>query len=116
MSVRHQDLTFWGLSHDDQVSIWIALSGSNVVSRCMRMIPKSNLTGRLDYNITRDDDNVLLQGQTFVGVSDSSSVYCPLQPGQASFYYGWNFHASMANKSDDRRIGLNVQYLAPHDK
>ena len=39
---------------------------------------------------------------------------CPLQPGQASFHHGWTLHASMPNLSDDRRIGLNVQYLATH--
>ncbi len=36
------------------------------------------------------------------------------RPGQASFHHGWTLHASMANASDDRRIGLNVQYLAAH--
>ena len=39
---------------------------------------------------------------------------CPLAPGQASFHHGWTLHASIPNRSDDRRIGLNVQYLAPH--
>tara|TARA_B100000989_G_scaffold296869_1_gene281079 strand:- start:1970 stop:2755 length:786 start_codon:yes stop_codon:yes gene_type:complete len=112
----HQDLTFWGLSHDCQVSMWIALSDADAVSGCMRMIPGSHLTGKLDHFITEDEDNVLLQGQTVDGVDESSSVNCPLKPGQASFHHGWTLHASMANKSDDRRIGLNVQYLAPHVK
>ena len=110
----HQDLTFWGLSHDDQVSMWIALSDADATSGCMRMIPGSHLAGKLDHYITEDDNNVLLQGQTVSGVNENSSVYCPLKPGQASFHHGWTLHASMANKSNDRRIGLNVQYLAPH--
>ena len=112
----HQDLTFWGLSHDDQVSMWIALSDANAVSGCMRMIPGSHLTGKLDHYVTEDEDNVLLQGQTVGCVDESFSVICPLKPGQASFHHGWTLHASMANESDDRRIGLNVQYLAPHVK
>ena len=112
----HQDLTFWGLSHDDQVSMWIALSDANAVSGCMRMIPGSHLIGRLNHYLTEDEDNVLLQGQTVGGVNESSAMICPLKPGQASFHHGWTLHASMANKSDDRRIGLNVQYLAPHVK
>ncbi|MEM8992926.1 MAG: phytanoyl-CoA dioxygenase family protein, partial [Pseudomonadota bacterium] len=29
-----------------------------------------------------------------------------------SFHHGWTLHASMPNRSADRRIGLNVQYLA----
>ena len=35
----HQDLTYWGLSHDDQVSMWLALSPATKESGCMRMAP-----------------------------------------------------------------------------
>ena len=46
-------------------------------------------------------------------VNEDKAVLCPLQPGQASFHHGWTLHASMPNRSADRRIGLNVQYIAP---
>ena len=39
---------------------------------------------------------------------------CPLQSGEASFHHGWTLHASMPNRSDDRRIGFNVQYITPN--
>ncbi|MEC7211530.1 MAG: phytanoyl-CoA dioxygenase family protein, partial [Pseudomonadota bacterium] len=60
----HQDLTYWGLSHDDQVSMWLALSVADDVSGCMRMLPGSHKKGRYDLETTEDDSNVLLQGQT----------------------------------------------------
>jgi len=82
----HQDLTFWGLSHDDQVSMWLALSPAT---------PESG-------------------SQTIEGVDESKSVMCPLKTGEASFHHGWTMHASMPNNSNDRRIGLNIQYLASH--
>ena len=41
-------------------------------------------------------------------------MVCALQAGQASFHHGWTLHSSGPNESDDRRIGLNVQYLATH--
>ena len=44
---------------------------------------------------------------------EESAIYCPLQPGEASFHHGWTLHASMPNNSNDRRIGLNVQYINP---
>ena len=31
-----------------------------------------------------------------------------------SLHHGWTVHSSMPNRSDDRRIGFNAQYLAPH--
>lgn len=110
----HQDLTYWGLSHDDQVSMWLALSAATPETGCMRMIPGSHQRGRLDHRSTEDRTNVLLQGQTVPDVDESEAVMCPLKPGEASFHHGWTLHASMPNHGTDRRIGLNVQYLAAH--
>ena len=110
----HQDLTYWGLSSDEQVSMWLALSPATEQSGCMRMLPGSHTTGPVDHHATDDKNNVLLQGQTVDGVSDDDAVLCPLQPGEASFHHGWTLHHSLPNSSDDRRIGLNMQYIAPH--
>ena len=110
----HQDLTYWGLSHDDQVTMWLALSPATAQSGCMKMIPGSHKHGRFDHQQTTDQDNVLLQGQTVTNAPEERAKLCPLAPGEASFHHGWTLHSSQANESDDRRIGLNVQFLAPH--
>lgn len=110
----HQDLTYWGLSDDAQVSMWLAQSPADAESGCMRMVPGSHLRGQQKHEVTPDANNVLLQGQTVAGVAENSAVLCPLKPGEASLHHGWTLHASMANRGADRRIGLNVQYLAPH--
>jgi len=57
-----------------------------------------------------------LLGQQIRDVDTSGAVFCELEAGQASFHHGWTIHASSPNVSDDRRIGLNVQYLAPHNR
>ncbi|MDJ1014964.1 MAG: phytanoyl-CoA dioxygenase family protein [Paracoccaceae bacterium] len=110
----HQDLTFWGLSDDAQVTLWLALSPATADSGCMRMVPGSHKMGVLDHATGEDADNVLMQSQTVQDVDEAAAVMCPLRPGEASFHHGWTLHASMPNHSDDRRIGLNVQYVAPH--
>ena len=110
----HQDLTYWGLSHDDQVTMWLALSPATKESGCMRLIPGSHTAGMHSHEITDDDTNVLLQGQTVRGIDESRAVHCALQPGEASFHHGWTLHDSQPNQSNDRRIGLNVQFFAPH--
>ncbi len=114
----HQDLTYWGLDSDEQVSAWIALSVADEVSGCMRMIPGSHRAGQKPHEIRKeeDPDNVLYQSQTVQNVDESSAVSCPLRPGQASLHHGWTLHASAPNQSDDRRIGLNVQYISPRVK
>ena len=110
----HQDLTFWGLDDDAQVSMWLALSPATQASGCMRMVPGSHRSGVREHATSDDPTNVLFQSQTVNDVPEDHAVYCPLQPGEASFHHGWTLHASMPNRSDDRRIGFNVQYIAPH--
>lgn len=112
----HQDLTYWGFSADAQVSMWLALSLADEQAGCMRMIPKSHRTGNHHHTTSDDETNVLFQSQTVENVNEDDAVLCPLNPGEASFHHGRTLHASMPNQTHDRRIGLNVQYLAPHMK
>ena len=112
----HQDLTYWGLADDDaQVSMWLALAPASAASGCMTMVPGSHHNGRVDHIERPDDANVLLLGQQIAEVDEASGVACELDPGQASFHHGWTVHRSNPNVTDDRRIGLNVQYVAPHN-
>jgi len=111
----HQDLTYWGLSDDDaQVSMWLALAPATVEAGCMAMIPGSHKGGRQDHHEDASDHNLLLLGQRIHDVDTRNARHYPLEPGEASFHHGWTMHTSAPNTSDDRRIGLNVQYLAPH--
>ncbi len=111
----HQDLTYWGLDSDDQVSVWLALSDASNSSGCMRMIPGSHRLGRQHHMLGEDDENnVLFQNQRVADVDESKAVAAELQPGQASFHHGWLLHSSAPNRSAERRIGLNIQYIAPH--
>jgi hypothetical protein len=112
----HQDLTYWGFDSDKQVSMWLALSPATEESGCMRMVPGSHIRGMMDHEKTQDETNVLFQGQTVHGVDEKEAVLCPLQQGEASFHHGWTLHASMPNRSDNRRIGLSVQYIRPSMK
>ncbi len=112
----HQDLTYWGLDDDDaQISMWLALSPATPESGCMTMIPGSHKGGLVEHDEQSDDDNILLLGQHITDVDDSNGVHCALAPGEASFHHGWTVHRSTPNVSADRRIGLNVQYVAPHN-
>lgn len=110
----HQDLTYWGLSGDDQVSMWLALSPANRANGCMRLVPGSHLAGRHRHRTTESASNLLFQGQTVDGVEESQAAYCTLLPGEASFHHGWTLHSSLPNRSGERRIGLNAQYVATH--
>jgi non-haem Fe2+, alpha-ketoglutarate-dependent halogenase len=111
----HQDLTYWGIEPDDVVSIWLALSPATVASGCMRMMPASQQGGRVEHVTTFATSNLLSRGQTIAAELDEArAVDTPLQPGQMSMHHGWTFHASHPNRTDDRRIGFNMNLVAPN--
>ena len=59
----HQDLTYWGFSHDDQISVWLALSNADEISGAMYMISESHLEGKKKHKTIEDENNVLFQNQ-----------------------------------------------------
>ena len=108
----HQDLTYWGFNDDKQVAAWIALSDATEENGCMHMIPGSHKGGQLPHKTTKDSNNLLHHGQTIEGVSEEQSRCIPLKAGETSLHHGWTMHTSYPNKSDDRRIGLTINYIS----
>ncbi|MEL6960709.1 MAG: phytanoyl-CoA dioxygenase family protein [Pseudomonadota bacterium] len=110
----HQDITYWGMGEtDDEVTAWIAMSDVSVTAGCMRFIPGSHKGGIVDHQDTFAEDNLLSRGQEIGGIDESQAVHGPLKPGEMSLHHGRCFHASGANGSDDRRIGLAIRYVTP---
>lgn len=109
----HQDLHYWGLDSDNVVTAWLALSPATRDSGCMRFVPGSHKTP-VDHQDTFAGDNMLSRGQEVaVEVDEADAIYAELQPGQMSLHHGRLLHASTANVTDDRRIGLAIRYITP---
>ena len=107
----HQDLHYWGLEEDDQVTAWLALSPATRQSGCMRFVPGSH-TSVVEHRDTYHQENLLTRGQELaVDVDEADAVDAELAPGQMSLHHGRLFHASHANSTDDRRIGLAIRYI-----
>jgi ectoine hydroxylase-related dioxygenase (phytanoyl-CoA dioxygenase family) len=57
---------------------------------------------------------MLSRGQVLaVDVDEQDAVDAELEAGQMSLHHGLLFHASHANQSSDRRIGLAIRYITP---
>ena len=113
----HQDLRYWGLDSDAEVSAWVALSPVNRANGCMRFVPGSHKGDLVPHKDTFEADNFLTRGQEAdVEVDEAGTVPVILQPGQASFHHGRMLHASGPNRSEERRIGLVVNYITPEVK
>ncbi len=110
----HQDLRYWGLDSDAEVSAWVALSPVMEANGCMRFLPGSHKGDMLPHRDTFADDNFLTRGQeAVVEVKEEDTVLVPLEPGQASFHHGKLLHGSGPNHSDERRIGFAINYITP---
>lgn len=109
----HQDLHYWGLDADDEVTAWLALSPATPASGCMRYLPGSH-RDIVEHRDTFADGNMLTRGQELaVEVDEDKTVFAALQPGQISLHHGRMFHASTANQSDERRIGIAMRFITP---
>jgi Phytanoyl-CoA dioxygenase (PhyH) len=108
----HQDSTYWGLSHPDVVTAWIALSVSIVENGCMRVIPGSHLKDQLPHQDTFAENNLLTRGQeVMVEVDAADAVDVELQPGEFSLHHVRLVHGSDPNHADYRRIGYAIRYI-----
>lgn len=111
----HQDLRYWGLDSEDQVSVWVALGPVTEAHGCMRFVPGSHKGEMLAHRDTFAGDNFLTRGQEAEAeIDENKTVMVELEPGQASLHHGKLLHASGPNKTDERRVGLVINYIAPH--
>jgi non-heme Fe2+,alpha-ketoglutarate-dependent halogenase len=111
----HQDAAYWGLEPEEVVTAWVALSPSDSVSGCMKVLPGSHFESHLPHVDTFAENNLLTRGQEIaVEVDESRTVAMPLQPGEMSLHHIRLVHGSAPNHSHDRRIGLAVRYLPTH--
>ncbi len=108
----HQDSTYWGLDPDDVITAWVALTDSNLVSGCMKVIPGTHTVAQIPHVDTFHQDNLLSRGQEIaVEVDQAKAVDVVLKPGEISLHHIKLVHGSEPNRSDDRRIGFAIRYI-----
>ena len=113
----HQDLNYWGLDGDQEVTAWFALTPSNLENGCMRFVSGSHAMKVVPHVDSFAPDNLLTRGQEIaVEVDEASAVDVVLRAGQVSFHHGHLFHASGANATPARRVGVAIRYVAPSMK
>jgi hypothetical protein len=113
----HQDLNYWGLDGEDEVTAWLALTPATVENGCMRFVPGSHRKKDVPHVDKFEPDNLLTRGQEIaVEVDEAAAVNVMLRAGQASFHHGHMFHASGPNRTNSRRLGVAIRFIAPSMK
>ena len=105
----HQDATYMGMTSNDFLTPWIALTPSTEEMGCMAMIPGSHKQNILPHQDTFAENNILTRGQFVKDVDEKKAVKLILNPGEMSIHHGSVIHGSKPNKSKKRRIGFALQ-------
>ena len=110
----HQDGAYWKLSPPKVVTAWVALTPSQPITGCMRIVPGTHLRPKLPQRETANSDNALSRGQQIaVTVDESQAVDLALQPGEMSLHSLWIVHGSNPNQSKDTpRVGVAIRYVS----
>jgi len=111
----HQDATYMGMTSNNFVTPWIALSPSNRETGCMSMIPGSHRNSIVAHDDTFGKDNILTRGQVVKDVDESKAVDLIMRPGQMSLHHGEIVHGSQPNQSNQRRVGFALQSYMSND-
>jgi ectoine hydroxylase-related dioxygenase (phytanoyl-CoA dioxygenase family) len=111
----HQDGYYWGLDAPRLASAWIALTESSPENGCLRVVPGSHLHDRLPHTDRPGTENNLLASglEIAIEVDESQVRDVVLAPGKMSLHHVHIVHGSNPNRSDGKRIGFAVRYIAP---
>ena len=114
----HQDSYYWGLEPDDVVSAWIALYPSNLENGAMRVIPGSQTMPPLSHRKSAAQSaNMLFTHEELADdVDESKAIDITLAQGDMSLHHIKILHGSPPNRSNGRRMGYAIRYVAPYVK
>ena len=108
----HQDSTYFYLAPHLHVTAWVALSDASEAAGCMRALPGSHRWGSIAHDDKPEPMNMIRRGQGISARFDAETgCAMPLRTGEMSLHHTDLVHASGANATSDRRIGLAISYI-----
>lgn len=110
----HQDATYWALTENLGLTVWIALSPVNESNGCVEYSPASHVHTNYQHEIDNSEKNLLARGQLIKGFDQANTVKAILNPGQASIHHVSTLHFSKPNPSDRPRLGIAFRYIPAH--
>ncbi len=110
----HQDVTYWGLEPPKALTIWYAIDASDVENGCMRVIPGTHSRGIREHGKSDQAGNLLSINQEVPTTAEenASAVNLVLKAGEFSIHDGALIHGSLPNRSNRRRCGLTMRFVA----
>ncbi|CAM5443352.1 phytanoyl-CoA dioxygenase family protein [Streptomyces hirsutus] len=113
----HQDAPFSNIpAGGEMLTAWIALAPSIPENGCLKVVAGTH-TEQAPHSFVEGTDNLLSQGQEIaVEVNEDDATSLVLEPGEFSLHHQFIFHGSAPSRSDQRRVGIAVRYMAPYER
>ena len=114
----HQDSYYWDIPDFHVCVAWVALIPSTEENGAMRVVPGTHKAPALPHGASPEGSTNMLFSyeEIAVEVNPEETVPCLLKAGQFSLHHMAIVHGSPPNRSNDRRMGYSITYLAPHVK
>ena len=108
----HQDADYYPIEPLETLTVWISLDGSTPEQGCMKFIPGSHRDHQIyTHHFEHRDDYTLAQIIDDGQVDLELARDILLEPGQISMHDVYLVHASDANRSEKRRMGLVLRIM-----
>jgi non-haem Fe2+, alpha-ketoglutarate-dependent halogenase len=110
----HQDGAHTSGAEGYMTTAWIALSSSTAENGCLQVVAGSHREVMYPHQVI-DRSNGQLNNAEVCDLSPPADkiLNVSLRPGEMSLHHNRALHGSLANQSDNDRIGLSVTYVTP---
>jgi hypothetical protein len=111
----HQDGTYFGLTPNEQVCAWVALTDASQEAGCMEHVSFHGAPRQLHHAPLGLKHSINRAGQTIMETFDRSKpVAMALRAGEFSLHHEFAIHRSARNHAAHRRIGIGLNYIPTH--
>jgi non-heme Fe2+,alpha-ketoglutarate-dependent halogenase len=108
----HQDAVYWPFTPTKSVTVWLAIDDADEENAAMQFVPGSHRIGPLPHEEKPLDGTRVLKRQVRDPDRYGERYVNALRAGEASLHSDLLLHGSDANRSDRRRAGLTLRYVA----
>ncbi len=111
----HQDGTYFGLTPNEQVCAWVAITDASREAGCMEHVSFNGVPRQLSHAALGLKHSINRAGQTITEDFDKSKpVAMALRAGEFSLHHEFAIHRSARNHAAHRRIGIGLNYIPTH--
>ena len=113
----HQDGGYFGLDPKASVCAWVALTDATREAGCMEQLSFRGEPRLYQHSPMGLPNSINRAGQTIVEpFDDSTPAAMALPAGSFSLHHELAIHRSAPNRATHRRIGIGLNYMAPHTR